>query len=62
MKRVVIGILGTSLDRGVSPERWQKWRPTVSLFQHEDFLIDRLELLHEAAFQDLAECVAADIR
>lgn len=62
MKRVVIGILGTSLDRGVSPERWEKWRPTVSLFQHEDFLIDRLELLHEAAFQDLAECVAADIR
>lgn len=62
MKRVVIGILGTSLDRGISQERWEKWRPTVSLFQHEDFMIDRLELLHEAASRDLADRVSEDIR
>ncbi len=62
MKRVTIGILGSTLDRGTTGERWEKWRPTVSLFQHEDLLIDRLELLHEPPFAALAELVAADIR
>lgn len=62
MKRVLIGILGSTLDRGSTGERWEKWRPTVSLFQHEEFLIDRLELLHEPPFAALAELVAADIR
>jgi transcriptional regulatory protein RtcR len=62
MKRVGIGLLGTVLDRGGSPERWDKWRPTVSLFQHEDLLIDRFELLAEASSAALAEQVAEDIR
>jgi len=62
MKRVAISILGTQLDRGTTPERWDKWRPSISLFQHEDLLIDRFELLHEANSLPLAEQVAADIR
>lgn len=62
MKRVVIGILGTTLDRGSADHRWDRWRPTVSLFQHEDLLVDRLELLHEGPALGLAEQVRADIR
>jgi transcriptional regulatory protein RtcR len=62
MKRVLIGILGTTLDRGTTGERWEKWRPTLSLFQHEDLLIDRFELLHEPSSIGLAGVVAADIR
>ena len=62
MKRVAIGLLGTSLDRGSTPERWDKWRPSVSLFQQEDLLIDRFELLADPAFRGLAEQVADDIR
>lgn len=62
MKRVAIGLIGTVLDRGSSPERWDKWRPTVSLFQHDDLLIDRFEMLAEARFRGLAEQVAEDIR
>ena len=58
---VVLGILGTSLDTGKGPKRWERWRPTVSLFQHEDFLVDRLELLHAARSTALAETVEADI-
>lgn len=62
MKRVMIGLLGTTLDdRGRGNERWEKWRPTVSLFQHEDLLIDRLELLYEKEFAQLAEAVQRDI-
>jgi transcriptional regulatory protein RtcR len=45
-KRVVIGFLGTTLDAGRKAERWDRWRPTVALTQHEDFVVDRLDLLH----------------
>lgn len=61
MKRVLIGLLGTNLDAGKESKRWEKWRPTVSLFQHEDLLIDRFELIHQRDFSSLADQVAADI-
>ncbi|MCP4449426.1 MAG: AAA domain-containing protein [Myxococcales bacterium] len=56
---VVIGILGNQLDRG-GGDRWKRWRPTIDLGRHEDFLVDRLELLHSAADGALASQVAAD--
>jgi len=59
---VVIGLLGTSLDRGDGADRWSRWRPTVSLCQHEDLLIRRLELLCEPKSQSLADQVASDLR
>ncbi len=59
---VVIGLLGTQLDGGTKPERWEKWRPTVSLFQHEDFLVSRLELIFDPKFQSLCDTVAADVK
>jgi transcriptional regulatory protein RtcR len=62
MKRcVVIGFLGTTLDQGKNAERWQRWRPTVSLCQHQDLLVDRLELIHGRAHTTLAEHVAEDV-
>ncbi|HMZ00020.1 MAG TPA: RNA repair transcriptional activator RtcR [Burkholderiaceae bacterium] len=60
-RTVVIGFLGTQLDTGRSPARWSKWRPSVALFQHEDLVIHRLELLHTAPFAELARQVVADI-
>ena len=62
MKRVIIGLLGTTLDRGRAADRWERWRPSVSLFQHEDLKIDRFELLHESAAISLAQGVADDVR
>jgi transcriptional regulatory protein RtcR len=59
-RRTVISILGTTLDTG-GEKRWEKWRPTVALCQHEDFVVDRLELLHGRAHQSLAGQVRADI-
>lgn len=58
---VVIGMLGTMLDRGDGPDRWNLWRPTVSLCQHEDLLIKRLELLAEPSSKRLAKQVMDDI-
>lgn len=59
---VAIGLLGTVLDTGASPERWEKWRPTVSLCQHEDLLISRLELLAGSRFKTLTKQVVTDIK
>ena len=62
MKTVVIGMLGTNLDRrGRGAKRWNLWRPTVSLCQHDDFVVDRLELLLEKRHEALADQVARDI-
>lgn len=61
MKRVVIGLLGTRLDGGTLPGRWEDWRPTVSLFQHQELLFDRFEFLAEDTHHVLREQVAADI-
>lgn len=62
MKKVVIGLLGTTLDRGTGAERWNQWRPSISLCQHEDLLIHRFELLYQKKFQAMADVIADDIR
>lgn len=61
MNTVVFGLLGTTLDRGEGSMRWQNWRPTVSLFQHEELLIQRLELLCDPKFDAVTARVVADI-
>ena len=60
-KKVVIGLLGTVLDAKQKRNRWEKWRPTVSIFQQEDLLVHRLELLHQRRSTTLAEMVAEDV-
>lgn len=60
-KQVVFGLLGATLDRGEGSERWETWRPTVSLFQHEELLLDRLELVYQARFGKLARRLVDDI-
>jgi len=59
---VIIGLLGSVLDAGFHQERWQKWRPTVSLCTHADLPVARFELIHLKAHEDIARCVAADIQ
>ncbi|AKU94566.1 Transcriptional regulatory protein RtcR [Labilithrix luteola] len=62
-KLVVLGLLGTRLDAGRNRNRWERWRPTVSLVQHDDLVVDRLELLHapDRESTELAEVVANDV-
>ncbi len=57
MKNVVIGFLGTKLDLG----KMRKWKPTPSLFAHDDFPVERLELLYDARYLKLAEKVQREI-
>jgi transcriptional regulatory protein RtcR len=58
---VIIGLLGPTLDEGRGAKRWEKWRPTIALCQHEDLLVKRFELLHQRKFTDLARRIVADI-
>jgi transcriptional regulatory protein RtcR len=59
-KQVVIGFLGTTLDAGTD-NRWGRWRPTVALCQHDDLVVDRLDLLHDGRSASLAARVTADL-
>ncbi len=60
-KTVVFGLLGTQLDGGKGQSRWERWRPTVSLFQHEDFAIDRFHLVYSKRDASMARGILDDI-
>ncbi|MBA3845297.1 MAG: sigma 54-interacting transcriptional regulator [Planctomycetes bacterium] len=59
---VVIGLLGPTLDNGLGAKRWSRWRPSVSVAQHEDLAVSRFHLLHQRRFDGLAETVVADCK
>ena len=59
MKTVVLGFLGSTLDRGFGDKRWDRWRPTIGIGQQEDLLVDRLELLHVPAPLGVASASSA---
>lgn len=62
-KTVAIGLLGSTLDNtGKGIQRWERWRPTVSLCQQEDLLIDRFELLYQKEFEHILKQTCEDIR
>ncbi|HBE69024.1 MAG TPA: transcriptional regulator, partial [Planctomycetaceae bacterium] len=42
-------------------DRWQAWRPSVAICQHDDFVVDRFELLFDKKHQRLTDQVSADI-
>lgn len=61
-RRVVIGVLGTVLDkRGKRANRFKKWRPTVGLCQQPDLPVDRLELLHQPRDESMAQRLIEDV-
>jgi len=61
MKRILLGFLGSKLDRATPDKRWDMWRPSVALCQHEDLLIDQFDLLIEPRDKSLAQQVVEDI-
>jgi transcriptional regulatory protein RtcR len=58
---IVLGFVGSTYDQGFKSDRWQRWRPTVSLFMHEDLQIDELHLLHDPRDKRLIKQVMEDI-
>src|SRR5262245_60317022 len=60
-KKVVIGLVGSTLDAGLGEKRWTRWRPTVAICQQADFRVDRFELLHQPQTRHLADQIASDL-
>ena len=58
---VVVGLLGSTLDSGKHADRWQSWRPTVSICRQPHFIVKRFELIYSVRDTSLAKGVAADI-
>ncbi len=58
---IVIGLLGTTLDVGKHPDRWQNWRPSISICRQPDLVVARFELLHGKEQNALANQVRNDI-
>ncbi|HEY3835413.1 MAG TPA: RNA repair transcriptional activator RtcR [Bryobacteraceae bacterium] len=57
----VIGLLGATLDQGKHPDRWQTWRPSISLCRQPDLIVKRFDLLYSPREALLAEIVRRDI-
>ncbi|ERL55966.1 RNA repair transcriptional activator RtcR [Psychrobacter aquaticus] len=60
-KTAVIGFLGTTLDNGFSSNRWQRWRPTVSLGLHDELLVDELHILYSKRDKRLFKIIVDDV-
>ncbi len=66
-KTVVFSLYGTSLDRSLQtdgkpdPERWSRWRPTLSLCQQADFVPDRLEVITQSKFRQQCDALLEDV-
>src|SRR5262245_2747249 len=58
---VVFGLVGTTLDSGIGEDRWNRWRPSLSLCQHEDLLVRRLELLFDSKHTKIAQQILEDV-
>lgn len=62
----IVGFLGSQLDmgrkRGRSSQRWDSWRPTVSLFMHDDLEAERFVLFADPKHASLTKTVVGDIR
>lgn len=61
MPRVVLGLLGVTLDGGRGPARWANWRPSVAVCRHDDLLVDRFEILHQRNHVGLATDLREDM-
>lgn len=60
-KTVILGFVGTTLDSGTGSARWEKWRPTVAMAQHEELVVERFELLYNGNYGPVVQQVAQDI-
>lgn len=59
---VAIGFIGTTLDYvGTKANRWDRWRPTVSLCSQDDLIIDEFHLLGVPKSNRLAGQLVEDI-
>ena len=57
----VLSFLGTQLDARGDADRWHRWRPNVSLCQHEEHVVSRLVLVSDRRHLKLFNQVRDDL-
>ncbi len=62
MKNILFSLLGTTLDKSFKQDRWERWRPSVAICQHEDLIIDKYHLVYPSNHLRLAERIIDDIK
>jgi len=62
MKNIIFSIFDPEWDGGDPEDRWQRWRPTVSLLSHKDLIIDQLELIVQTPFMNMALVAIDDMK
>lgn len=60
-KKVVFGFVGSRLDSGKGPKRWERWRPSVAMCSFPDYRFDRVELWHDHRSTAIADVLRDDI-
>lgn len=60
-KIVALSLVGTTLDAGTGEDRWNRWRPAISLCGQDDLVIDRFELLFDRRYRRLGERLRDDL-
>lgn len=61
-KTIVLGFLGTTLDAGKRPERWEKWRPNVAINQTPSLSIDEMVLFYPSQSKGMLDTITTDIK
>lgn len=62
MKYTLFSLLGTTLDKSFNENRWDRWRPSVAICQHENLFIETYHLIYPAKFLRLAKRISEDIK
>lgn len=62
MINVIFSIFDPEWDGGDPDDRWERWRPSVSLLSHKDLVVDRLELIVQTPFKEAAQVAIDDMK
>jgi len=57
MENVVLGLYGSTLDRGDGRKRWQRWRPTIDVCRHGELPVSRFQLLYNQGHKRDVGCL-----
>ncbi|MCK6552178.1 RNA repair transcriptional activator RtcR [Myxococcota bacterium] len=60
-RTVVFSILGTTLDAGTGPRRWDRWRPTIALVSQDNLEVSRLVLVVSKESRALSSIIREDV-
>jgi transcriptional regulatory protein RtcR len=62
MNNIVFSVFDPEWDGGDHKNRWERWRPTLSLLSHDDLAINRIELIVQTHLIEMAQVTIEDMK